>query len=57
MNDAPVQMYSWPVFKQEILDCTDCQERLFVEIPGGEHASLFLSPIAKTEFNAFINNR
>ena len=57
LNDTPIQMYSWPVFKQEIMNCTDCQGRLIVEIPGGEHASLFSSPIAKTEFNAFINNR
>jgi hypothetical protein len=56
LNDAPIQMYSWPTFKQDVLSCTNCQKRQFVEIVGGEHGSLFESPTAKTEFNNFINN-
>lgn len=56
LNDSPIQMYSWPTFKQYVLNCTNCQNRQFVEITGGEHGSLFQSPIAKTEFNNFINS-
>jgi hypothetical protein len=56
LNDAPIQMYSWPTFKQDVLSCTNCQNRQFVEIVGGEHGSLFESLTAKTEFNNFINN-
>jgi hypothetical protein len=56
LNDSPIQMYSWPTFKQDVLSCTNCQNSQFVEIVGGEHGSLFDSPIAKTEFNKFINS-
>jgi len=56
LNDTPIQMYSWPTFKQDVLSCTSCKNRQFVEITGGEHGSLFESPVAKTEFNNFINS-
>jgi hypothetical protein len=56
LNDSPIQMYSWPTFKQDVISCTSCPKRQFVEITGGEHGSLFESPIAKTEFNNFINS-
>lgn len=54
LNDSPIQMYSWPSFKADVLSCTSCQNSSFVEILGGEHASLFSSPVAKTAFNNFI---
>ena len=57
LNDAPIQLYSWPTFKQDVSSCTNCQKCQFVEIVGGEHGSLFESPLAKTEFNTFINSR
>jgi hypothetical protein len=56
LNDTPIQMYSWPTFKQDVLSCTSCKNRQFVEITGGEHGSLFESSTAKTEFNNFINS-
>ena len=56
LNDTPIQMYSWPTFKQDVINCTNCLNRQFVEIVGGEHGSLFESPTAKTEFNTFINS-
>ncbi len=56
LNDTPIQMYSWPTFKQDVLSCTSCQNRQFVEITGGEHGSLFESPTAKKEFNNLINS-
>lgn len=56
LSDSPIQMYSWPYFKLDVTSCTNCQERQFVEIVGGEHGSLFESSVAKTAFNHFINS-
>ena len=56
LDDSPIQMYSWPTFKNAVLSCTNCQNSQFVEIPGEGHGSLFESPIGKIEFNNFINN-
>ena len=56
LNDAPIQLYSWPTFKRDVSSCTNCQNSQFVEIVGGKHVSLFESPTAKTEFNKFINS-
>jgi hypothetical protein len=56
LNDSPIQMHTWPEFKKEILECTDCQNSQFVEIAGGGHGSLFESSTGKSEFNNFINN-
>ncbi len=55
-DDSPIQMYSWPSFKQKVVSCTNCQKSQFVDIPGG-HTALFTNTSAKTEFNNFINNR
>lgn len=57
MDDAPIQMHSWPLFKEKILTCTGCKETRFLELPGYKHAALFNSPEAKTAFNEFINSR
>ena len=56
LDDSTIQMYLWPTFKQDIISCSTCQNRQFVEIPGGGHVSLFESLTAKTEFNNFLNN-
>jgi pimeloyl-ACP methyl ester carboxylesterase len=56
LNDTPIQMYSWPTFKQDVLNCTNCMDRQFVEITGAGHGAIFESQTAKTEFNNFINN-
>lgn len=58
LNDSPIQMHSWPIYKQEVMSCTNCQSSQFVEISGG-HNALFVSSlntVAKAEFNNFINN-
>lgn len=57
MNDSPIQMYSWPVFNQQILDCTDCENTHFLELAGIGHNALFQSSEARTAFNNFIKNR
>lgn len=56
LNDSPIQLYSWPVFKQEVLNCTTCKQSQFFEIPGG-HTALFENTSARTAFNTFINTR
>ena len=56
LDDSAIQMHSWPTFKQDVISCSTCQNRQFVEIPGGGHTSLFESLNAKTEFNNFISN-
>lgn len=57
LNDSPIQMYSWPTFKQAVSHCSDCQEAQFVELSGFGHTALFQSPQAEVAFNDFINNR
>ncbi|WP_396194197.1 alpha/beta hydrolase family protein [Flavobacterium sp.] len=56
LDDMAIQMYSWPTFKQEVMNCTNCLSRQFVEISGAGHGALFESQTAKNEFNNFINN-
>ena len=56
LSDSPIQLYTWPTFKQDVLSCSNCQYSQFIEITGGGHGSLFESPIGKSEFNTFINN-
>lgn len=57
LNDSPIQMYSWPVFKQDLKSCNNCKSIDIVEIPGGGHSALFQSDSAKVAFNLFINQR
>ena len=57
LNDTPIQMYSWPTFKQDVMNCTTCQNSQFLELAGEGHSALFTSSYAKTEFNNFINTR
>jgi hypothetical protein len=56
LNDMAIQMYSWPTFKQDVLNCSNCMDRQFVEITGAGHGAIFESQTAKTEFNNFINS-
>jgi hypothetical protein len=57
LNDSPIQMYSWPTFKQSMQNCNNCQIRQYVEVPNMGHTSIFLDPTAITQFNTFINTR
>ena len=56
LDDSPIQMNLWPTLKQDVTSCSTCQNRQFIEIPGGGHGSLFESITAKTELNNFINS-
>lgn len=53
--DSPIQLFSWPTFKQQMMDCTTCQNRQFVEIANAGHTALFNSPEAIQAYYAFIN--
>jgi len=55
MKDGPIQMYSWPLFKQQVQDCIDCRNTRFLELTGFGHTALFDSQDARREFNDFIN--
>jgi len=57
LNDSPIQMYSWPTFKQSMQNCNNCQIRQYVEVPNLGHTSIFLDPTAIAQFNNFINTR
>lgn len=57
MEDSPIQMHSWPIFKEEMMSCTNCHETLFLELEAMGHQALFQSPAARTAFNNFINER
>lgn len=57
MEDSPIQMHSWPIFKDEMLSCSTCKKVLFLELEGMGHQALFHSPSARIAFNEFINER
>ncbi len=57
LDDSPIQMNSWPTFKQKVTACTDCKDVLVHEVPGFGHPSLFENSNAKAVFNKFINDR
>lgn len=55
MQDSPIQMFSWPAFKQQMTHCTTCQTRQFLEIPGADHTAMFDHPAGIVAYNAFVN--
>lgn len=57
LNDSPIQMNSWPAFKAKVSGCTDCAQRIFHEVPGAGHGSLFQDSGARAVFNEFIEKR
>lgn len=57
LMDSNIQMYSWPVFKEAMINCDDCQETQFFDVPNFGHSALFKSTQAIDRFNSFINNR
>lgn len=54
LEDAPVQMYTWPTFKDSLLNCNNCKNIEFLELQGQGHGALFNSSHAKAAFNDFI---
>ncbi|MBP6004859.1 MAG: hypothetical protein KA746_15620 [Pyrinomonadaceae bacterium] len=55
LQDAQIQLASWPTFKQQVTNCTTCQGRQIVEIANAGHTALFDSPAAIAAYNDFIN--
>lgn len=55
-EDTPIQMRSWPSFKQQVAACTDCAPSRVLDVPGAGHAALFESAEAATAFNAFLTS-
>jgi hypothetical protein len=57
LDDSPIQLTSWPLFKQKVTDCLDCKTVQVHEVAGYGHQSLFENAEAKAEFNRFISDR
>jgi hypothetical protein len=57
MNDSPIQMHSWPIFKTRLESCSDCAAIDFLEIPNAGHSALYQTQIGKQAFNTFIQAR
>ena len=51
MEDADIQLHSWPIFKEEINRCSDCSSIEVVEAPQVGHPGLFESSTAIEAFN------
>lgn len=54
LSDTPIQMYSWPTFKQSMQQHNTLVRVQVVEISGAGHASMFNMPEGKTALNDFI---
>lgn len=57
LDDTPIHLHSWPLFKERVRSCSDCKSVQIAEVPGGEHGALFTDPAARTAFNQFIRVR
>ena len=55
MQDAPVQLYSWPIFKVQITQCQDCQEMRVIEVEEAVHGALFESTPAQEQIKIFLD--
>lgn len=57
LDDSPIQLTSWPLFKQKVTECVDCKKVQVHEVEGFGHQSLFENSVAKDVFNQFIISR
>jgi hypothetical protein len=57
LEDSPIQMYSWPDFKNDFSQCSNCSPFQFLDLAGYGHNALFNSPEARNVFNQFITSR
>lgn len=57
LDDTPIQLRSWPLFRQRVEQCTDCQGRTFLEVPGVGHQALFVDQRARRAFNDLLRRR
>lgn len=56
LNDTPIQLYSWPTFKQDMQQNNSMVTVSVTEIAGAGHASLFGTPEGKTALNDFLSS-
>lgn len=54
LADSPMQMRSWPMFRQRLEACADCRALRFLEVPNLGHPALFTSPDARRALNAML---
>lgn len=54
LNDSPIQMHSWPVFKHQLEACTTCNNIQFLEIPNQGHTAMFQHLSGREAFNLFL---
>ena len=54
MADADIQLHSWPVFTEQMMNCSDCATVQVVEVSNVGHPALFESRIAIDILNDFI---
>lgn len=57
LDDSPIQMNSWPLFKEKVTNCANCKDVKIFEVDGYGHQSLFESKEAALAFNQFISER
>jgi acetyl esterase/lipase len=57
LDDSPIQMRSWPMFRARVEACADCRSRDVLELEGLGHPALFQSPEAQDVMNAFLAAR
>jgi pimeloyl-ACP methyl ester carboxylesterase len=57
LDDSPLQLRSWPLFRERMEACTDCRARTFLEAPGHGHQALFDSAEARRAFNGVLRAR
>jgi hypothetical protein len=57
LQDSPIQMRNWPIFKDKLENCNNCNEIQYIELPDRGHSALFNSFEAKDVFNNFIERR
>jgi len=57
LDDSQIQMYSWPSFKNDLSQCSNCMPFQFLDLAGFGHNALFNSLQAKSAFNQFIASR
>jgi hypothetical protein len=54
MDDKKIQMELWPVFKENILECSDCAEYIFLEPKDAGHNAAFQDERAIEAINDFL---
>jgi hypothetical protein len=57
LEDAAVQLRSWPRFREQLEACGACRDVTFLEVAGLGHGAMFQSAEARAAVNAFLERR